>query len=232
MSFETSDMDLGEPTHTTRSLLDAYTLAHFQGTSVRVVSPQSSILLVIIMESWTSTSCYFSNSTGSCGLAKPTHTLVVPCWMPKPLPPRNEWTGCFTPASDMCISYISELPDVWINDIVTLISARGGNSNKQSHEARLKISQRHRLCTHNPTYTLDYVSNYLDQEFQKKSGREATKRSREESGGLGLTSQKNLDYLPVCVDYINCIQVWWRPIMDQPTRPRERPHYFQIIHVV
>ena len=31
------------------------------------------------------------------GLGKPTHTLV-PCWMPKPLPPRNQCTGWFAPA--------------------------------------------------------------------------------------------------------------------------------------
>ena len=30
-------------------------------------------------------------------LGKPTNTLV-PCWMPKPLPPRNQCTGWFTPA--------------------------------------------------------------------------------------------------------------------------------------
>ena len=30
-------------------------------------------------------------------LSEPTHTLV-PCWMPKPLPPRNQCTGCFAPA--------------------------------------------------------------------------------------------------------------------------------------
>ncbi len=32
-------------------------------------------------------------------LGEPTHTLV-PCWMPKPLPPRNQCTGCFAPAMD------------------------------------------------------------------------------------------------------------------------------------
>ena len=30
-------------------------------------------------------------------LGEPIHTLV-PCWMPKPLPPRNKCTGCFAPA--------------------------------------------------------------------------------------------------------------------------------------
>ena len=28
-------------------------------------------------------------------LGEPNHTLV-PCWMPKPLPPRNQCTGWFT----------------------------------------------------------------------------------------------------------------------------------------
>ena len=31
-------------------------------------------------------------------LGEPTHTLA-PCWMPKPLPPRNECTCCFAPAT-------------------------------------------------------------------------------------------------------------------------------------
>ena len=31
-------------------------------------------------------------------LDKPTHT-PVPCWMPKPLPPKNSYTGCFTPTN-------------------------------------------------------------------------------------------------------------------------------------
>ena len=30
-------------------------------------------------------------------LDEPTRTLV-PCWMPKPLPPRNQWRGWFAPA--------------------------------------------------------------------------------------------------------------------------------------
>ena len=30
-------------------------------------------------------------------LGEPTHTLV-PCWMPKPLPPRDQWMGWFAPA--------------------------------------------------------------------------------------------------------------------------------------
>ena len=30
-------------------------------------------------------------------LGEPTHTLV-PCWMPRPLPPRNQCAGCFAPA--------------------------------------------------------------------------------------------------------------------------------------
>ena len=37
----------------------------------------------------------------------------------------------------------------------------GGNSNKELQGARPKISQRHRLCIHNLTYDLDYVSNKL-----------------------------------------------------------------------
>ena len=32
-------------------------------------------------------------------LGEPTHTLI-PCWMSKPLPPRNECTGCFAPSVD------------------------------------------------------------------------------------------------------------------------------------
>jgi hypothetical protein len=33
-------------------------------------------------------------------LGEPTHTLV-PCWMPKPLPPRNQYTGWFAPTISM-----------------------------------------------------------------------------------------------------------------------------------
>ena len=47
--------------------------------------------------------CYLSPShmqcillPSICNLGEPTHTLV-PCWMPKPLPRRNECTGCFAP---------------------------------------------------------------------------------------------------------------------------------------
>ena len=35
-------------------------------------------------------------------LGESTHTLV-PCWMPKPLPPRNQCTCCFAPTLT-CIS--------------------------------------------------------------------------------------------------------------------------------
>ena len=31
-------------------------------------------------------------------LGEPTHTLI-PCWMPKPLTPRNQYTGWFAPAT-------------------------------------------------------------------------------------------------------------------------------------
>ena len=33
---------------------------------------------------------------GGSDLSEPTH-ILVPCWMPKPLPPRNECTGRFAP---------------------------------------------------------------------------------------------------------------------------------------
>ena len=38
--------------------------------------------------------CLGSQSREIGDLGKPTHTLV-PCWMPKPLPPRNQCTGWF-----------------------------------------------------------------------------------------------------------------------------------------
>jgi hypothetical protein len=47
---------------------------YLQGTNIHVVSPQP-----------------FNPYLG-----EPTHTLV-PCWMPKPLPPRNQYTCCFVP---------------------------------------------------------------------------------------------------------------------------------------
>ena len=66
--------------------------------------------------------------------------------------------------------------------------------------ARPKLSQRHRLCTHN----LDYVSNDLRlstiEEFQKRSGREVRKRVRVEPS----KSKKNLHYLQIFVNYIYC----------------------------
>ena len=40
-------------------------------------------------------------------LGEPTHILVS-CWMPKPLPPRNQCTGCFTPTYT-CIQSFSRL---------------------------------------------------------------------------------------------------------------------------
>ena len=37
-------------------------------------------------------------------LGEPTHTLV-PCWMPKPLPPRNQCAGWFAPALGMLVEF-------------------------------------------------------------------------------------------------------------------------------
>ena len=42
-------------------------------------------------------------------LGKPTHTLV-PCWMLKPLPSRNQCTVCFAPALNPCLQGTS----VWV----------------------------------------------------------------------------------------------------------------------
>ena len=39
---------------------------------------------------------WISNSTMELDLGEPNHTLN-PCWMPKPLPPRNQCTCCFAP---------------------------------------------------------------------------------------------------------------------------------------
>ena len=44
--------------------------------------------------------CRFTKRACRChwgSPSEPTHTLV-PCRMPKPLPPRNQCTGCFAPA--------------------------------------------------------------------------------------------------------------------------------------
>lgn len=38
-------------------------------------------------------------------LGEPTHTLV-PCWMPEPLPPRNQCTSCFAPADCRLANHI------------------------------------------------------------------------------------------------------------------------------
>ena len=37
-------------------------------------------------------------------LGEPTHTLV-PCWMPKPLPPRNQCTCCFAPSCEPALNH-------------------------------------------------------------------------------------------------------------------------------
>ena len=174
MSFETSDMDLGEPTHSLLDLPASKERVHglFRPSPQYYLSLSWRLGLQHVVISQT--------QLGHVDLGEPTHTFVVSCWMPKPLPPRNECTGCFIPASDMCISYISELLDVWINDIVTLILAWSGNSNKQSQEARPNISQRHKLCTHNPTYTLDYVLNYSDSKVSKEKRERSHRESRRE----------------------------------------------------
>ena len=39
-------------------------------------------------------------------LGEPTHTLV-PCWMPKPLPPRHQCTGWFAPTQMVAPSLVS-----------------------------------------------------------------------------------------------------------------------------
>ena len=45
--------------------------------------------------------------------------------------------------------------------------------------ARPKISQRHRLCTHNRTYNIDYVLSYLGSRVsEEKPPREVGKRVR------------------------------------------------------
>ena len=78
---------------------------------------------------------------------------------------------------------------------LSAVHSPAGNSKQIITWARPKMSQRHRLWTHDRTYNLDYVSKNLDydqdnvdyvsniwiREFHKTSGREATERSREVS---------------------------------------------------
>ena len=40
-------------------------------------------------------------------LGEPTHTRV-PCWMPKPLPPRDQCRGCFAPAKVSMVQSLDE----------------------------------------------------------------------------------------------------------------------------
>ena len=50
-------------------------------------------------------------------LGKPTHTLLA-CWMPKPLPPRNQCTGWFAPTREgrgvgLFCSWFLQVKDKW-----------------------------------------------------------------------------------------------------------------------
>ena len=83
-SLEAGLQDLGEQIPYIHSLLDALTLAFKDECTGCAAS-------------------YNKNDSGhsdtsppwlTLGEGKPTHTLV-PCWLPKPLPPRNECMGCF-----------------------------------------------------------------------------------------------------------------------------------------
>ena len=56
----------------------------------KIVDTRSSI--VLCNWKWAYTLAY-----GVEDLGESTHTLVT-CWIPKPLPPRNQCTGCFAPA--------------------------------------------------------------------------------------------------------------------------------------
>ena len=82
------------------------------------------------------------------------------------------------------------------------IQARGGNTNKYLPGAHPKISQMHRLYTHNCTYNLDYIlnnldkiSNYLDSGVSQDTGERSHRENSGRKLGLGLTSQSNLDYI-------------------------------------
>ena len=78
---------------------------------------------------------------------------------------------------------------------IKMVSNPGGsNSNKQLQGARPKISQRHRLCTHNCTYNLDYVSNYSDSRVSKEKQEKNHRMKLGRELGLGLKKQNNLDY--------------------------------------
>ena len=57
-------------------------------------------------------------------LGELTHTLV-PCWIPKPLPPKNECTCCFAPASIF-------LHGEYLHHLITYFTAFGEESLKWS----------------------------------------------------------------------------------------------------
>ena len=71
----------------------------------------------------------------------------------------------------------------------------GWQFKKKLQGACPKISQRHRLCTHNHTYNVDYVSNYLDSRVSKEKRERSHREKLGRELGLGLKSQYNLDYL-------------------------------------
>lgn len=93
-------------------------------------------------------------------------TVCCGCWLRLTPPPSAPQTvalsspplarpgRCLPRVMGNCFRIREPLPD-WA-------LTRGGNSNKELQGARPKNSQRHRLCTHNCTYNLDYVSNDLD----------------------------------------------------------------------
>ena len=56
----------------------------------------------------------------TCDLGEPTHTLV-PCWMPKPLPPRNQCKGWLAPAPHKLQNVIKTKPIFYPNAINTLL---------------------------------------------------------------------------------------------------------------
>ena len=87
---------------------------------------------------------------------------------------------------------------VILKTITRTRTLKGGGFGLTWGGAHLIFSQRHGLCTHNHTYNLDYVLNYLDLKgFQRETGEKPREKLRGELG-LGLTSQNNLDYLQFC----------------------------------
>ena len=41
-----------------------------------------------------------------------TNPYTIPCWMPKPLPPRNQCTGWFAPALTRALKFITSVQDI------------------------------------------------------------------------------------------------------------------------